>query len=276
MFSLKLIHTQTHTKLFGQTNFTYKLFFTFLSRYPLVSAAEDFDESELMKELEDLEQEELNSELLEININEHKLPEVPANDIKEPSIANKDKKCKRPVIIPVWISIEYNRIELNVIKICNFFQPKLWKMTMTWRIFWLGQIERIIVNKLIQSSIDSFVSGVKKNHEQTNWLQFIYIHANNNNSRQRDDCYCAGDKISGQENPNFHLNLILNWPNTKTYLIGYQSIPFHSIYSTKRLEKKSYRNYYYTYTHTYIFIFMQLIRIIITFFDEINYNFIRK
>lgn len=115
--------------MFGQTNLIYKLCFTFLSRYPLVPAAEDFDESELMKELEDLEQEELNSELLEININEHKLPEVPANDMKEPSIANKDKKCKRPVIIPVWNIIEYNRIKHN--RNLYFFQPKLWKMTMT-------------------------------------------------------------------------------------------------------------------------------------------------
>lgn len=49
-----------------------------------------------MKELEDLEQEELNSELLDININKHKLPEVPASDIKEPINANKDKKCKNP------------------------------------------------------------------------------------------------------------------------------------------------------------------------------------
>lgn len=48
-----------------------------------------------MKELEDLEQEELNNELLGIDIHGHKLPEVPASDIKEPIIANKDKKCKR-------------------------------------------------------------------------------------------------------------------------------------------------------------------------------------
>lgn len=66
-----------------------------LSFYLLFPSAEDFDESELMKELEDLEQEELNNELLEININEHKLPEVPASDIKEPIISNKDKKCKQ-------------------------------------------------------------------------------------------------------------------------------------------------------------------------------------
>lgn len=60
----------------------------------IFAAGLDFDESELMKELEDLEQEELNSELLEINISGHKLPEVPAADIKEPIIANKNKKCK--------------------------------------------------------------------------------------------------------------------------------------------------------------------------------------
>lgn len=57
-------------------------------------SAEDFDESELMQELEDLEQEDLNNELLGINVNDHKLPEVPASDIKEPIIANNDKKCK--------------------------------------------------------------------------------------------------------------------------------------------------------------------------------------
>lgn len=47
-----------------------------------------------MKELEDLEQEELNNELLGINIHAHKLPDVPTSVIKEPIIANKDKKCK--------------------------------------------------------------------------------------------------------------------------------------------------------------------------------------
>lgn len=49
-----------------------------------------------MKELEDLEQEELNSELLGINIDAHKLPEVPAHDIKEPVIADIHKKCEHP------------------------------------------------------------------------------------------------------------------------------------------------------------------------------------
>lgn len=54
----------------------------------------DYDETELMNELEDLEQEELNTELLRIDVNEHKLPEVPASDIKAPIAANKDSKSE--------------------------------------------------------------------------------------------------------------------------------------------------------------------------------------
>lgn len=54
---------------------------------------EDFDESELMKELEDLEQEELNNELLGIHVNEDKLPDVPTSDLKQPIAANANRKC---------------------------------------------------------------------------------------------------------------------------------------------------------------------------------------
>lgn len=75
--------------------------------YRFFISAEDFDESELMKELEDLEQDELNNELLDINIDEHKLPEVPASDIKEPIIANKDKKCKHRQFVLLFRKFQY-------------------------------------------------------------------------------------------------------------------------------------------------------------------------
>lgn len=65
---------------------------------PFHRLAEDFDESELMKELEDLEQEELNSELLGIHVNEDKLPDVPVGDLKVPIVANTNRKCKRFIV----------------------------------------------------------------------------------------------------------------------------------------------------------------------------------
>lgn len=53
-----------------------------------------YDEAELEKELEDLEQQELDNELLGVNANAHELPDVPVDNITVPIAANKDKKGK--------------------------------------------------------------------------------------------------------------------------------------------------------------------------------------
>lgn len=55
--------------------------------------AQDYDEDELERELEDLEQEKLDSELLEVRSGEHELPEVPVS-IKEPIGVGQQQKQK--------------------------------------------------------------------------------------------------------------------------------------------------------------------------------------
>lgn len=48
------------------------------------------------KELEELEQEELDKDLLGVGTSTHELPEVPTGDIKEPAAAAKEKKKGTP------------------------------------------------------------------------------------------------------------------------------------------------------------------------------------
>ncbi|XP_031619808.1 charged multivesicular body protein 4b [Contarinia nasturtii] len=57
-----------------------------------VAFGQDVDEDELEKELEELEQEELDKDLLGVGTSTHELPEVPTGDIKEPAAASKEKK----------------------------------------------------------------------------------------------------------------------------------------------------------------------------------------
>lgn len=47
------------------------------------------------KELEELEQEELDKDLLGVGTSNHELPEVPSGDIKEPAAAKEKKKGKQ-------------------------------------------------------------------------------------------------------------------------------------------------------------------------------------
>lgn len=54
-----------------------------------VAFGQDIDEDELEKELEELEQEELDKELLGVGPSAADLPEVPADELKEPA---KEKK----------------------------------------------------------------------------------------------------------------------------------------------------------------------------------------
>lgn len=62
-------------------------------------SGQDYDEDELEKELEELEQEDLDEQLLHVPIdNGHKLPEVPTGDIKIPAAAV-EKKDKREIDI---------------------------------------------------------------------------------------------------------------------------------------------------------------------------------
>lgn len=56
------------------------------------SSGFNYDEDELEKELEDLEQEELDKELLSTGTHAHELPEVPIGDIKAPAPADEQKK----------------------------------------------------------------------------------------------------------------------------------------------------------------------------------------
>lgn len=51
----------------------------------------NYDDDELEKELEDLEQEELDKELLSTGTPAHELPEVPTGDIKSPAAGEKKK-----------------------------------------------------------------------------------------------------------------------------------------------------------------------------------------
>lgn len=44
-------------------------------------SGQDYDEDELEKELEELEQQELDEHLLSVNTDEHALPDVPTGDI---------------------------------------------------------------------------------------------------------------------------------------------------------------------------------------------------
>lgn len=52
---------------------------------------QDIDEDELERELEELEQEDLDKDLLGVP-STSELPEVPTSEIKDPSVAIKDKK----------------------------------------------------------------------------------------------------------------------------------------------------------------------------------------
>lgn len=54
-------------------------------------SGQDIDEDELERELEELEQEDLDKDLLGVP-STSELPEVPTGEIKEPAIAAKDKK----------------------------------------------------------------------------------------------------------------------------------------------------------------------------------------
>lgn len=58
----------------------------------MIYSGQDVDEDELEKELEELEQEELDKDLLGVGTSTHELPEVPTGDIKEPAAASKEKK----------------------------------------------------------------------------------------------------------------------------------------------------------------------------------------
>lgn len=55
---------------------------------------QDYDEDELEKELEELEQEELDKDLLGVGESTDELPEVPTGDISEPAAAKEKKKGK--------------------------------------------------------------------------------------------------------------------------------------------------------------------------------------
>lgn len=57
-----------------------------------IKTGQDIDEDELEKELEELEQQELDKDLLGVGTSTHELPEVPTGEIKEPAAANKEKK----------------------------------------------------------------------------------------------------------------------------------------------------------------------------------------
>lgn len=50
-------------------------------------SGQDYDEDELEKELEELEQQELDEHLLSVNTDEHALPDVPTGDITIPAAA---------------------------------------------------------------------------------------------------------------------------------------------------------------------------------------------
>ncbi|XP_031619809.1 charged multivesicular body protein 4b-like [Contarinia nasturtii] len=52
----------------------------------------DIDDDELEKELEELEQEELDKELLNVDKTAHELPDVPSGDIKQPNVADRETK----------------------------------------------------------------------------------------------------------------------------------------------------------------------------------------
>lgn len=53
---------------------------------------QDIDEDELNRELEELEQEELDKELIGVGPSTEDLPEVPSGEVKEPAAAAEKKK----------------------------------------------------------------------------------------------------------------------------------------------------------------------------------------
>lgn len=53
---------------------------------------QDIDEDELEKELEELEQEELDKDLLGVGTSTNELPEVPTSELKDPAKAKEKKK----------------------------------------------------------------------------------------------------------------------------------------------------------------------------------------
>lgn len=58
----------------------------------IICLGQDIDEEELERELEELEQEELDKDLLGVGTSTHELPEVPTAEIKEPAAAKEKKK----------------------------------------------------------------------------------------------------------------------------------------------------------------------------------------
>lgn len=62
-----------------------------------VYSGQDYDEDELEKELEELEQEELDKDLLGVGTATHELPEVPTGDVKEPAAAAAAKEKKKGI-----------------------------------------------------------------------------------------------------------------------------------------------------------------------------------
>jgi len=58
-----------------------------------VAFGQDIDEDELERELEELEQEELDKDLLKVGPSANDLPEVPTSDVAEPSVVKEKKKA---------------------------------------------------------------------------------------------------------------------------------------------------------------------------------------
>lgn len=66
------------------------------------------------KELEELEQEELDKDLLGVGTSTHELPEVPSGDIKEPAAASKEKKKGK-------LTRDNVKITFSLVKCFDFF-----------------------------------------------------------------------------------------------------------------------------------------------------------
>lgn len=77
-----------------------------------------YDEDELERELEELEQEELDEHLLSVRTDEHTLPDVPNGDVKIPNAATEPNK-KSMSLLAHW-SLHQWRIK-NVLFIKNNF-----------------------------------------------------------------------------------------------------------------------------------------------------------
>lgn len=65
---------------------------SFSSTYTCFWIGQDIDEDELNRELEELEQEELDKELIGVGPSTEELPEVPTGEIREPAAASEKKK----------------------------------------------------------------------------------------------------------------------------------------------------------------------------------------